>query len=227
MSLLKKIKKRLKNLFGFKSHPTKQGEKGIKQVGHRKYVGGLWEEIGRLQYDFLIKNGLKPTDVFVDIACGSLRAGVHLIPYLNQGNYLGIDKEKSLIDLGLKHEFDPKIIDSKSPEFVISKRFDFSKFSKTPNVAIAQSLFTHLPPNLINLCFKNLKLNFKSDGVFYATYFFANQKINNPKKPHDHGVFKYTPEEIKGFGIQNGWDVEIIGDWGHPRNQKIVKYTLQ
>ena len=96
-----------------------------------------------------------------------------------------------------------------------------------PNFAIAQSLFTHLPPPMINACFQKLKNHFNPNGVFYATYFISDKKIINPKEPHDHGIFKYTFKEITDFGILNGWNVDIIGDWNHPRDQKIVKYTLK
>src|SRR6476620_10345865 len=72
------------------------GVEGIRQLGHRDYVGGLWDEIGQLQFDFLVSNGLKPQHYLLDIACGSLRAGIHFIPYLETGHYLGIDKEPEL-----------------------------------------------------------------------------------------------------------------------------------
>ncbi len=225
--MLKKIIKYLKSPSSSNKPAIEHGEKGINKVGHRNYVGGLWNEIGKLQFDFLVTNGLKPSDIFMDIACGSLRAGVHLIPYLQAGNYLGIDKEQTLIDFGLTNELDNKWLPHKKPEFVISNNFEFNKFSKVPNFAIAQSLFTHLPPSLINSCFKKLSLHFNTDGIFFATYFLSEEKYKNPKKAHDHGIFKYTIEEIKHFGISNGWEVEFIGDWNHPRNQQIVKYKLK
>ena len=220
---LQKLKIKLNN----ENEIIPHGPKGIRKVGHKEYVGGLWEEIGILQFNFLIQNGLKPSDIFMDIACGSLRAGIHIIPFLNQGNYLGIDKEKNLINLGLKNEISKDIIKDKKPEFVISSSFEFNKFSKKGNFAIAQSLFTHLPPRMIQDCFRKLKQNFLPNGVFFATYFISKEKVNNPDSPHDHGIFRYTYEEIRQFGIENGWEVEIIGNWNHPRNQEIVKYTLR
>src|ERR1700678_1283527 len=51
------------------------GALGLNLLGHREYVGGLWEVIGKLQFDFLISRGLKPEHVFLDIACGPLRGG--------------------------------------------------------------------------------------------------------------------------------------------------------
>ena len=163
----------------------------------------------------------------MDIACGSLRAGIHFIPYLNEGNYLGIDKELSLIELGLEHELGKEMEIAKAPEFVVSNSFEFDKFSKVPDFAIAQSLFTHLPPPYIHDCLDKLSQHFQPGGTFFATFFVIKRKIRNPKIPHDHQVFSYTKAEIKDFGRQNGWNVEYIGDWSHPRNQQMVKYKLR
>src|ERR1700756_713587 len=77
-----------------------EGATGVGMVGHRAYIGGRWEEYGQLEFDFMVSRGLKPEHVLLDIACGSLRAGVHFIPYLDAGNYLGIEKEDALIKQG-------------------------------------------------------------------------------------------------------------------------------
>ena len=38
---------------------------------HRDMVGGMWDEIGRLQFEFLRARGLKPNHRLLDIGCGS------------------------------------------------------------------------------------------------------------------------------------------------------------
>ncbi len=38
-------------------------------------VGGLWDEIGQLQFDFLRAKGLLPRHKLLDFGCGSLRGG--------------------------------------------------------------------------------------------------------------------------------------------------------
>ena len=64
---------------------------------------------------------------------------------------------ETLIRAGLEEELDPEVRESKMPETVVSDSFEFEKFSERPHVAIAQSLFTHLPPSIINLCFEKLR----------------------------------------------------------------------
>lgn len=205
-------------------HLDPQGDKGIKIKGHRGYVGGMWEEIGQLQFDFLIRKGLKPDSYLLDIACGALRLGVKAIPYLEPAHYLGIEKESGLVKAGLEEELDPALREEKQPNIVISNSFEFEKLKQKADFAIAQSLFTHLTPGLINRCFKKLQPYIKDDGVFYATYFRANRKIRNPWRSHDHGCFSYTQDEMIGFGEKHGFTANYIGDWNHPRNQVIVEY---
>ena len=217
------LKRIVRKIAPFAFLPFK-GDRGIAIRGHRGYVGGMWEEIGKLQFDFLLSEGLRPDSYLLDIACGSLRLGVKAIPYLERSHYLGIEKESGLVKAGLEKELDPKIRLEKQPHVVISDSFEFEKLGQKADSAIAQSLFTHLPSSLINLCFKKLYPWLEDDGVFYATFHETERRINNPKKPHDHGYFAYTQTEMCGFGETNGFTSNYIGDWNHPRNQVIVEY---
>jgi SAM-dependent methyltransferase len=201
-----------------------EGEKGIKKMGHREYIGGHWDAIGGLQFDFLRSKGLQPESYLLDIACGSLRLGVKAIPYLQPGHYLGIEKESGLVAAGLEQELDKELRASHSPNIVISDAFEFEKLGQKADFAMAQSLFSHLPPVLINLCLKNLLPCLTDDGAFYATYFEVDTPRNNPDKPHDHGYYAYTKSEMLAFGPPNGFTANYIGDWSHPRDQVIVEY---
>ena len=201
-----------------------QGQLGIQEIGHRAYVGGHWDKIGKLQFDFLVKEGLQPHHYLLDIACGSLRAGVHFIPYLEPGHYLGIEKEEGLIHAAIEKELDRELYRRKKPCLVVSAAFEFDKFQDRPHYALAQSLFTHLPPPLIDTCFKKLRQFIRDDGVFYATFQQTEVEISNPSEPHDHGYFGYTRQQMENFGTRNGWTAEYIGDWNHPRRQKIVRF---
>ena len=199
------------------------GPKGIEQVGHRQYVGGRWDEIGELQYSFLTSEGLTSDDVLCDIACGSLRGGVHFVKHLNAGNYLGIEKEQRLLEAG-KSEVGEKLWSEKQPELVCSDSFEFARFSRTANWALAQSLFTHLPAGIIIDCLEKLRA-WMGDGVFYATFFECDEPQENPEIPHDHGSWYYTREQMETFGRKAGWKCQYIGDWKHPRNQQMMRYS--
>lgn len=199
------------------------GPEGIRQVGHRAYVGGLWDEIGSLQFEFLIGQGLAPTDVLVDIACGSLRAGVHLIQYLEPSCYLGIDKEQMLIDAGLSDELPASVVAQKAPEFVVSSTFEFDRFSRRPDLGLSQSLFTHLTPPVISRCYRSLRDWVEPGFRLYATWFQTDAPAQNPQEPDDTARFAYTPAEMQEMAGP-GWRFENIGDWGHPRGQIMTRW---
>lgn len=205
------------------------GEVGIRLSGHRSYVGGAgeyWERIGRLQFDMLRSNGMQPHHHLYDIACGSLRLGVKAIPYLEPGHYHGLEKEKTLLKAGIEQELGPELFESKRPELVVSSEFEFDKFSQKPDYAIAQSLFTHLTPELIDLCFSRLRPHMKPASLFYATYFGPRPGYTNPTRSHARRVFCYSEQEMLEFGTRHGFRSKYIGEWNHPRAQLLVEYRL-
>lgn len=197
---------------------------GIEDLGHREYVGGLWDEIGRLQFDFMLLQGLEPQHVLLDIACGALRAGVQFIPYLDAGNYCGIDKEPELIARGLAAELSPALAASKRPELLVDGDFSFERFSKRPDFALAQSLFTHLPMADIARCLTKLRASAPAGCRFFATYFPSEHELDNSTEAHDHLLWFYTPQQMREVGRASGWEMTWIGDWSHPRGQAMVEY---
>jgi len=54
----------------FEAFGKPDGTLGIWLAGHRDFVGGRWLEVSRLQTDFMIKMGLKPENVLLDVGCG-------------------------------------------------------------------------------------------------------------------------------------------------------------
>ncbi len=217
------LKKGIKKVVPF-AFLEPESDRGIQKIGHREYVGGMWDEIGQLQLGFLTAHGLQPHHYLLDIACGSLRLGVKAIPLLECGHYLGIDKEVGLVRAGLEIELDQGVRAAKQPRVIVSDSFEFEKLGHQADFAIAQSLFSHFPAPLIHACMAKLLPNLHSDGVFYATYFEAQAKIRNPDRPHDHGFFAYTKAEMCEFGTANGYTAHYIGDWNHPRGQVMMEY---
>ncbi len=197
-----------------------EGNLGVGMVGHRAYIGGRWEEYGQLEFDFLVSRGLRPEHVLLDVACGSLRAGVHFIPYLDPGNYLGIEKEATLIKQGLAKELPPEVREEKQPELVVSGDFEFDKFSKQADYSLAWSLFTHLTGEDLEICLRNLRANVGPGHQFYAT-FLPGSRDQNASDSHAHAAFYYTGEELTEMGERNGWRCEYIGDISRDREMKM------
>jgi len=200
-----------------------EGAVGVAQLGHRQYVGGRWDEIGRLQFEFLVAHGLLPRHVLLDVACGSLRAGVHLIPYLDRSHYWGLDKESDLIDAGLKKELDPEIRGAKEPQFLINSDFEVSPIRPPADYIWIHSLFTHLSPEVIQHCLRRISNCATAQTICYATFFETRNPTSNPREPHDHEQFFYTREQMREYCLAAGWTMEYVGEWKHPRGQMMLR----
>src|SRR5436190_171086 len=50
-------------------HTLPEGPTGFATFGHRAYVGGRWELLQQLQFDFMVSRGLRPEHHIWDIGC--------------------------------------------------------------------------------------------------------------------------------------------------------------
>ena len=199
----------------------------IQQDVHRKFGGGMWDEIGPLQFDFLKERGLRPAHNFLDIGCGALRGGIHFIKYLERGNYYGVDINASLIDAG-RVELAKAGLTQKEPHLVLSDRFDLQQFGKKFEFLLALSLFTHLFSNQILRCLAAVRDVLAPAGKFFATFFVAPHSLHLASIVHEPGgvrteydrdPFHYSTDEIRAMAKLAALSVEIVGDWNHPRAQ--------
>ena len=191
-----------------------------KNKSHRSFVGGDWYEIGKLQYQFLVGQGVEPHHKFLDLACGSLRLGQFLIPYLNKGHYHGLDAERDLIDNGCKEELLFDLLIKKEPKFIVNRDFNFNSFDYV-DYGIAQSLFTHLNKYDFVDCLKKLKNKVKNK--FFITFHIAESVQIDDSKSAPKKNFYYTQEQVESFCKEAGWKTHYIGDWQHPKNQKMME----
>jgi len=74
--------------------------------------GDLWDVKRRFQLEFLLGAGLKPHHRLLDFGCGTLRGGLPLIEYLDQGNYVGLDVRTETLKEAC-HELEESGLDQK------------------------------------------------------------------------------------------------------------------
>lgn len=217
-------------------YDLERSEQYVKEGRHRECVGGLWDELGKLPFEFMLSRGLSRENKVIDIGCGCLRVGVHLVNYLLPGNYFGNDISKDLLEVGYRVELQNAGLNKKLPfkNLICDSDFNFKRFGENFDVALAQSLFTHLPLNHLKLCLYNLYGSMNSKGIFYATFFIAPSANEwTMPLPHDPGgivsrpcsdPYHYTIQDLKCVSSALGWEAMLIGDWGHPRDQQMVAF---
>lgn len=206
---------------------------------HRDLVGGLWDEIGCLQFEFLVARGLMPHHRLVDMGCGALRAGVHLVRYLEPGHYFGTDLNASLLEAGYEMELRPAGLAERLPRsnLVVDGSFDFGWAG--PNrfdFALAQSVFTHLPMNDLRVALAKLTPAMAPGGRLFVTLFLVpDEHPFDSAFRHASGTvsrpnadpFHYWRADIDHLLQRTLWAVEWLGDWNHPRNQTMLILHLR
>lgn len=204
---------------------------------HRSLVGGLWEEMGRLQHDLLVAQGLQPGHRLLDIGCGSLRLGRLACAFLDPGNYWGTDSNAGLIEAGYQLEILPVGLGDRLPRsnLVVDTEFGFAGLPKSFDFVMAQSLFTHLPLNHLRLCFANLAAHLTGPSTAFFTVFMADPDLpaGQPCAQKD-GIwtwsykdpFHHDWDDIRHAFRGLPWTLKLVGDWAHPRNQMLVQAVL-
>lgn len=206
---------------------------GGRKVDHRAVVGGLWEQIGKKQFEYLVEQGLQPDHHFLDVGCGSLRGGIHFVQYLEPGHYCGLDIQQGLLDAGRK-ELEAAGLDPDSASLMQDDAFRFERFEQQFDVALAQSVFTHMPLNTIMRCLAEIEGVLKPGGRFYATFFqHPGPRLNTEPLRQSETVtshpdadpFHYDPDVFRWAVEGSTLDVNLVGDWDHPRNQQMLLFT--
>src|SRR5437763_15744102 len=119
---------------------------------YRAYVGPPedYQLIAAMTFNLLTTLGLRQHHSLLDLGCGSLRIGRLLIPYLNRGNYFGIEPNEWLVHEGIRRELGETLVQIKRPTFFFSDSPDtITQATVAFDFALAQSIFSHRGLNLI------------------------------------------------------------------------------
>ncbi len=200
---------------------------------HRRMVGGLWEELGRLQFEYLRNAGLQPSHRLLDIGCGALRGGIHTIGYLEPGNFYGLDSNRSLLEAA-QRELEIAGLEPKKPHLVLNDWFELDLFGEQFDYLLAQSVFTHLFANHIVRALVEARKVLAPDGQFFATFFIAPKSAHLAPIVHQSGgvtthydrdPFHYSTDEIRAMAGLACLSADVIGEWNHPRAQQMVRFS--
>jgi SAM-dependent methyltransferase len=136
-----------------------------------------WEDVGRMQFEFLLREGLQPHHHLLDIGCGSFRGGRFVIDYLQEGHYFGIDREAQHLEAGMKHVLKPANLTAKKPNIRVvelsAEPKDFREMlghSRFDYIWI-HAVFDHIPPDCIQRSLYDLAKVLGIPGRMYATFF--------------------------------------------------------
>ncbi len=203
---------------------------------YKGVVGGKWDEQGERQFNHMCAQGLGLSSYLLDIGCGSLRAGLWFISYLDEGHYYGIDISEELLNAGRNIELPKHNLQYKNPTLVCMDDFNFESLGQTFDYVLAQSVFTHLPERQIARCITNVEKVLRPNGKFFATFaespsdkepVYIHKKSYRATFYYDGRLYFQNYESIRAMCDSTRLSVSYIGDWGHPGGQKMLVFTKQ
>jgi len=119
------------------------------------------------QIKFLKQVGLKPEHRLLDIGCGTLRGGIPIIEYLENGRYSGIEYREEVLDEGRK-ELRESGLAHKQPSLIAAKDISELNLGKKFDYIWAFSVLIHMKDNILYDTLKVIRQHLADTGCFYA-----------------------------------------------------------
>jgi ubiquinone/menaquinone biosynthesis C-methylase UbiE len=123
-----------------------------------------------MQFDYLLRHGLRQGDRMLEIGCGNLRAGHLFIGYLESGGYYGIDispdilvaAQRTLTEFGLQAKLPHlALVNDLTLDFLPADYF---------TVVHAHSVFSHSPVEVISECMAHVGRVMAPGAIFDFTF---------------------------------------------------------
>jgi len=177
-----------------------------------------WETHGKLQLEFMIKEGLRPHHTLLDVGCGVGRAARRFVPYLEAANYVGIDISQGALDYAIQLAADEGW-EQKGPVFLINSDLAGLEDHGPFNFIWAHSVMTHLPSQQVEVMIKNAATLLAENGRFAFTY-----KPGDKPKRTGLKQFAFDSAYLIALGEKAGLKGEAIPQqW--PAGQRTIRLT--
>lgn len=184
---------------------------------YRAFVGPPkdYDLISSMVFNILTCIGLRQNHKVLDIGCGSLRIGRLLIPYLNKGNYYGVEPNKWLVDDGIRNEIGKDLIRLKKPNLSYTDSLEEFKHPLNIDFAFAQSIFSHTGIDLFEVWLSDISRHLSNDGILLGTFLIDDSDSKETGWIYP-GCIKFNPKTVEQIAIKYELNFQLL-NWFHPR----------
>jgi len=204
---------------------------------HRVIPGGHWVEGGEWMFELLKRQGLHPGDFVLDVGCGSLSTGRHLLAFLERDHYWAFDTNNALMMAGLTIEFPRDGLYSGRGHFFHTQDFELSCVFDPIQIAVSEGFFSRQPLHRVAHCIAAVVRRLAPGGRFYATWF--DNADPESFAPIDRGGFT-TYADVEPYhysfpmlsricetvGAQaERLDIQSAAGCPHPRGESLIVIT--
>ncbi len=193
---------------------------------------GKWRETRDVQLGMIERLGIQPDMSFADIGCGTLRAGLPLIGFLDAGKYFGIDVNDKSIALG-KDLVDRFALTEKAPTLLHSTTFGADEISPSQKMDRIWSyqVAIHLFEDQVRALLTSIAKMLASNGKAWVSVIIEGTG-NDFSQIGDWSGFpvsKCGSGFFKSASQSAGLSFEVLGtlgDYGLPQDRGGAGYTL-
>ena len=180
---------------------------------------GYWHKIQQYQFNFLCTMGLKPYHSLLDIGCGPLSGGLVFIPYLEPGNYAGIDiRSESITEAYI--QLAKANLAHKNPFLAVSTTFGRDELLERKYDYIwASQMLYHLDEKQLDTLFQQLSYRLKPGGKFYGDVLDENVNITSSCKWYEFSYYLHSPVLLSDIADKYGLEATCYGriiSFGYP-----------
>ncbi len=182
----------------------------------------LWDAKRRFQIEFLQRAGLKPHHRLLDFGCGTLRGGLPLIEYLDQGNYVGIDVRTETLKEAC-HELDESGLESKKPILIHCDDLSSLNFRRGFDFIWAFSVLIHLSDAKLDEMLAFAASNLSQAGKIFANVHYGDRPDGHWRNfvlvSRTHAFYQNAFEK-HGLRIRDMGALREFGHIARPRSEQ-------
>jgi SAM-dependent methyltransferase len=213
---------------------TERVKLGREDGWHRRVVGGAtWDEAGERHLAFLREHGLRPEHHVLDLGCGSLRTGVQLLEYLEDGHYVGVDHDAALIEAGVKVEAPRAGVDPSRGHYYVSSVTDLAKLDGCFDVIFSAGVVQDMPLEDVAKMFAAAIPKLTAGGRMFVAFFEAPSPVTLEPIERPGPAYSYFDRPLRHVDYRSlarfaeacGGQPELLGDWGDPHGQMMMMVT--
>ena len=180
-----------------------------------------WDQLQAYQLNILTRHGLKPHHTLLDIGCGPLTVGLKLIPYLQAGQYTGLDARTEPLLEAHRLVAENRLAD-RNPHLLLSTTFGKEELGGASYDFIWMSqLSYHLSDSQVADLFSQMRTRMKPGSIFLFDIMDPNRKLAANSKWSGYSFHLRPLEFFQESARQNGLNLQprgTIEEYGYPRN---------
>ena len=168
----------------------------------------LWKMKRDFQIQFLKDMKLKLEHYLLDIGCGTLRGGIPLIDWLQDGHYFGVEARAKALDEA-RNELREAGLEGKKSTLLLSPDISQLTIERTFDYVWAFSVLIHMTDEILNHTLAFVTKHLSERGVFYA-----NVNIGDTREEGNWCEFPVVSRTFEFYSHACAMNDVVVSDLG-------------